>query len=125
MEWIGPIAQTTYLKAFICGVCGTVGEVRMAVNHMGKCPSEFDSRHIPWRIIMNYKCPGCQRQELHKFCPAYGTHFYMSGIPFTIEIQNIYDILDKEDKLSLFNYQIKLIEELYRKCKQDEILLKE
>lgn len=73
---------------------------------------------------MNYKCTGCQRNEIHKMCPAYGTPFYMSGIPFTIEIQNIYDILDKDDKLVLFNYQINLIEELYRLCKQDEILLK-
>lgn len=78
----------------------------------------------------SYTCKGCGRTvdlsvNSHKLCPAWGTPFYMSGIPFTIEIQNIYDILDKEDKLSLFNYQIKLIEELYRKCKQDEILLKE
>jgi hypothetical protein len=39
------------------------------------------------------KCPGCQRRELHKFCPAYGTPYYMSGIPYTKELEEISDIL--------------------------------
>lgn len=36
------------------------------------------------------KCPGCQRHELHKMCPAHGTPFYMSGLDFTKEVEYIY-----------------------------------
>jgi len=36
---------------------------------------------------MTYKCSGCQREEVHKFCPAYGTLYYMSGMKFTPEIE--------------------------------------
>ncbi len=32
-------------------------------------------------------CPGCMRPEIHKSCPAHGTEYYMSGKPFTIEVQ--------------------------------------
>ena len=39
---------------------------------------------------MKYKCPGCQREELHKMCPAYGTPFYMTGILFTKELEEQY-----------------------------------
>jgi len=34
-----------------------------------------------------YKCPGCQRPEVHKMCPAWGTPFYMSGTLFTEELE--------------------------------------
>lgn len=36
-------------------------------------------------------CRGCQRKEMHKFCPAFGTPYYMSGTAFTEEIEKIYD----------------------------------
>lgn len=35
------------------------------------------------------KCAGCGREELHKMCPAYGTIFYMSDIPYLPEIEKI------------------------------------
>ena len=35
---------------------------------------------------MNDLCDGCQRPEVHKKCPAHGTPFYMSGIPYTKEV---------------------------------------
>jgi hypothetical protein len=41
------------------------------------------------------KCPGCQRQEMHKMCPAYNTPFYMTGIPFTNNIEQLYYKLDE------------------------------
>jgi len=36
-------------------------------------------------------CRGCQRKEMHKLCPAFGTPYYMSGTAFTEEIEKIYD----------------------------------
>ena len=33
------------------------------------------------------KCRGCQREDLHKMCPAWGTKFYMSGEPYTKDIE--------------------------------------
>jgi hypothetical protein len=36
-------------------------------------------------------------------CPAYGTPFYMSGIPYLVELAKIYVILDKDDKMVLFD----------------------
>ena len=38
---------------------------------------------------MDDKCLGCQRTEVHKRCPAHGTPFYMSGVPYTKHIENI------------------------------------
>lgn len=32
-------------------------------------------------------CPGCGRNEIHKACPAHGTPYYMSGKPFTVEVE--------------------------------------
>jgi hypothetical protein len=32
-------------------------------------------------------CAGCQRPELHKLCPAWGTPKYMSGELFTKEME--------------------------------------
>lgn len=32
-------------------------------------------------------CPGCGRDEFHKFCPAWGTKYYMSGTYFTKEME--------------------------------------
>jgi hypothetical protein len=45
---------------------------------------EVDSpiEYEPWMG----KCPGCQREGLHKMCPAWGTIYYMSGIPLPAEI---------------------------------------
>lgn len=40
-------------------------------------------------------CPGCQRPEMHKRCPAYGTEYYMSGTPFTKEIEDSYITIKK------------------------------
>ena len=51
----------------------------------------------------NYTCVGCQRNDIHFMCPAYGTHFYMSGVPYTEQIAEFYDILDKDDKEKFFN----------------------
>ena len=42
------------------------------------------------------KCGGCQRPELHKMCPAYGTPFYMSGIPFTELIEDLIKEIPEE-----------------------------
>lgn len=39
---------------------------------------------------MKFKCPGCQRPELHKMCPAWGTPLYMSGKLFTKEHEEQY-----------------------------------
>lgn len=33
------------------------------------------------------KCRGCQREDLHKACPAHRTPFYMSGVPYTPKIE--------------------------------------
>ena len=35
-------------------------------------------------------CRGCQRPGEHLMCPAYGTPFYCSGIPFTEEIEKLF-----------------------------------
>jgi hypothetical protein len=35
-------------------------------------------------------CPGCLRHDIHKKCPAHGTPFYMSGIPFTEKMEYYY-----------------------------------
>ena len=51
----------------------------------------------------NTPCRGCQRMELHKMCPAYGTPFYMSGIPFSKETQQNYEWLTGDNKLEYFN----------------------
>jgi hypothetical protein len=55
-----------------------------------------------FELDKDYKCPGCQRAELHFMCPAYDTHFYMSGIPYTENVARIYDHLDQDDKQILF-----------------------
>lgn len=36
------------------------------------------------------RCPGCRRVATHKVCPAHGTPFYMSGVPFTFDIAFLY-----------------------------------
>lgn len=51
----------------------------------------------------NTPCPGCQRMELHKMCPAHGTPFYMSGIPFSKETELTYYRLSDTNSLELFN----------------------
>lgn len=33
-------------------------------------------------------CRGCQREDLHKMCPTYGTPFYMSELPYTEKIES-------------------------------------
>ncbi len=45
------------------------------------------------------KCPGCQRDEIHKMCPAYGTPYYMSGIPYSIRTETLFNLfpLDLRD----------------------------
>ena len=50
----------------------------------------------------DYKCPGCQRNDLHKMCPAHGTPFYMSGIPYPEKLAKIVDVLSSEDKQIIF-----------------------
>jgi (p)ppGpp synthase/HD superfamily hydrolase len=52
------------------------------------------------------KCRGCQRKDLHKMCPAHGTLYYMSGEPFTKEVESIYD------RFSLF-INVKLMRKTY------------
>jgi hypothetical protein len=42
------------------------------------------------------KCPGCQRLEVHKMCPAWGTPLYMSGVLFTKEHEKQYAELRKK-----------------------------
>lgn len=41
-------------------------------------------------MFNKFKCPGCQREELHKMCPAFGTPFYMSGKLYTEEDEKLY-----------------------------------
>lgn len=36
---------------------------------------------------VGHPCPGCRRYEMHKMCPAYGTEYYMSGIPYTERVE--------------------------------------
>lgn len=38
----------------------------------------------------DYICRGCQRSEMHKMCPAWGTPIYMTGIFFTKELEELY-----------------------------------
>lgn len=45
---------------------------------------------------MEFKCPGCQRPEIHKMCPAWGTPLYMSGVLFTKEDEEKYAEQRKE-----------------------------
>jgi GTP pyrophosphokinase len=52
------------------------------------------------------KCRGCQRKDLHKMCPAHGTLYYMSGEPFTKEVESIYH------RFSLF-INVKLMRKTY------------
>lgn len=47
-------------------------------------------------------CPGCGRMELHKMCPAHGTPFYMSGIPFSKETEQTYSWLTGDNKHKYF-----------------------
>ncbi len=35
-------------------------------------------------------CPGCQRLEMHAHCPARGTPFYMSSVPYTEKAEEAY-----------------------------------
>lgn len=51
----------------------------------------------------DYKCAGCQRNELHMMCPAYGTPFYMSGVSYPEKLAKIVDILSPEDKQVIFD----------------------
>ena len=44
-------------------------------------------------------CPGCQRNEIHFMCPAYGTPFYMSGVPYSVRVESLF----KEFPLELQN----------------------
>lgn len=34
-----------------------------------------------------HPCDGCKRYEIHKMCPAYGTEFYMTGVPYTERVE--------------------------------------
>ena len=36
-------------------------------------------------------CDGCMRIAMHKMCPAHGTPFYMTGVPFTEEVERLYN----------------------------------
>lgn len=40
-------------------------------------------------LIFESPCKGCGRVELHKRCPAHGTLFYCSGIPFSKTDQDL------------------------------------
>ena len=51
-------------------------------NGCKNCP--YHPRYFKGSKIVNELiCPGCMKPEIHKYCPAYGTPFYMSGIPYT------------------------------------------
>jgi hypothetical protein len=52
---------------------------------------------------MDNKCPGCQRNDIHKMCPAHGTPFYMSGIPYSEELEKIIAVLSPEDRQVIFD----------------------
>ncbi len=49
-----------------------------------------------------YICPGCQRNDLHMMCPAYGTPFYMSGVPFPEKLAKIIAVLNPDDRQIIF-----------------------
>lgn len=42
-------------------------------------------------------CEGCMRQAMHKMCPAHGTPFYMTGVPFTEEVERLYNKKKSEE----------------------------
>ena len=45
-----------------------------------------------------YKCPGCQREELHVSCPAYGTPFYMTGTPLDTSPKELLELMASDDE---------------------------
>ena len=52
-------------------------------------------------------CLGCMRKVMHKRCPAHGTRFYMSGIPYTEEIdatRKNYGVATVDAMFELFRY---------------------
>jgi hypothetical protein len=79
--------------------------------------------------IMNFDeddctCPGCGREDMHLMCPAFGTPFYMSGIPYLVELAKIYAILDKDDKIVLFEAlsKVKIDEQLKLKLSSGDVV---
>jgi len=53
-------------------------------------------------------CDGCLRETTHKFCPACGTDFYMSGIPYTPEVESIRQL-----------YGVKAVDAIYNTIEGD------
>jgi len=67
---------------------------------------------------VNDLCDGCQRPEVHKKCPAHGTPFYMSGIPYPKEIEEIMNkMFYSTDKETLFKIVRSVHEILDKKYK--------
>lgn len=59
-----------------------------------------------------FLCPGCQRPEMHKWCPAHGTPYYMSGQLFTEEMEKSEQVrLQKLLSAPIFSAQIKNLSE--------------
>lgn len=78
------------------------------------------------------KCPGCQRREMHKRCPAHGTIFYMSGEWYSNQVEDLgkvveaidYDIykelfVNPEDKEDAF-FEIEKLREIVYGPKQTQ-----
>ena len=57
-------------------------------------------------------CLGCGRPENHKPCPAYGTPFYMSGIPYTEAIEYFINSFTDRTDLDISEEVFKFIKKL-------------
>jgi hypothetical protein len=74
----------------------------------------------------SFVCPGCQRNEVHKMCPACHTPFYMSGVAFTPEIEVLFPPMraripiseERKDKATV-EARAERLEALYREARHD------
>jgi hypothetical protein len=62
---------------------------------------------------MTYKCMGCGRPEEHKKCPAYGTPFYMSGVPYSPEVERLFAKFPAEVQQTVFDIIEMIYEDKY------------
>lgn len=69
-------------------------------------------------------CPGCQRLEFHKMCPAHGTPFYMSGVPYTENDERNYNEMDCEVN-QLFYFEVMKARHEYEQTMTDEDKVRE
>ena len=68
-------------------------------------------------VYSQHKCAGCGRNVIHKFCPAYGTPFYCSGVEFSKETEGVI----KELKSLGYNDADKIVYLLMTLWRKDDI----